>query len=151
MAEAYPAVASSGVDLTPTHEEIRKELESHHVMKVADKLAIAEGFLRVIDTIVAKLNSIGRIDLAGRFSSTMPEDFKGDRKRNLYLSTLFIILRNDILRPILDNPNHVESFHKTTHIHLRSLKTAVDTAQRWLAADWSLSNGHRFHRLGILM
>ena len=54
---------------------------------------------------LAKLTSRGQQDLDTSFRRHLPNDFKGERKKNKLLGNLFLVMGDAFLCPILDSPN----------------------------------------------
>ena len=105
------------------------ELKSHVIMKVADKLAIGKDLLKHKDIIFNKLVSLGQQNLANLFIGALPKDFKGARGKNNFLVTLFLCMRDELLCPILNNPNALAALSGHVVTQLSELKLAVDNAR----------------------
>ena len=92
------------IDLNPTPDEIRNELRSHAIMKVVDKITLAQEILSHKDIIASKLTSFGSPELAASFKNNLPADIKGDRRKNSYLVVVLLPALEEILRPLVKNP-----------------------------------------------
>lgn len=117
------------VNLEPTPAEVATELKSHTVLKVDTKKLIAKALLDSSDTIVAKLKQLRHDDAAEAFTRQMPQRITGDNAKNDYLATLFVLLCDSALSPLLDNPNAIQSFTDALKNHINTLKLAVGTAR----------------------
>ena len=125
----YDASLTYCVDLEPSSDEVMAELKSHVIMKVGDKLAIGKDLLKHKNIIFNKLVSLGQKNLANLFIGALPKDLKGARGKNGFLVTLFLRMRDELLCPILNNPNALADLSGHVVTQLSELKLAVDNAR----------------------
>ena len=117
------------VDLSPTTTEIRAEFKSHAILKVKEKLTIANAILGHKDAICSKLSALGHTDLSHSFTTLLPADFRGERKKNDALAVLLVLLGTELLRPILDNQLVLDSLEHRIRTPLQNLKSGLQNAQ----------------------
>lgn len=114
------------VGLSPSREEIRAKFKSHVIMKVREKLSVANAILGHRETIGTKL--FGQNDLPTMIFNVLFPDFRGERKRNDTLAVLLILLGTDILSPILDMQLVIDGFEYRIRTPLQNLKNSIENA-----------------------
>lgn len=80
------------VDLSPTKDEIQKELEKRTITQVKGKEALVKEVIKNRDAVIGKLRSLGQEDLASAFERAVPADWlKGENKKNKLLCVLLVL------------------------------------------------------------